>query len=93
MLILLVLAAGIVAGYFLRSRTAVRSTASTVTTGSLYLLIFLLGLSVGANETVVRALGRLGMQALILSAGAVAGSVLVSWLVSRLFFNVASHEK
>ncbi len=93
MLILFVLAAGMVAGHLLRSRAAVVSTASLATTGSLYLLIFLLGASVGANETVVRALGRLGVQALILCAGAVAGSVLVSWPVSRAFFNTAAHEK
>jgi hypothetical protein len=51
-------------------------------------LIFFLGVSVGANPAVVRGLGRLGLQALILSAGGILGSVLVARLVSR-----AGHEE
>jgi len=87
------LAAGILVGYFVRSRKGILAAAGTATTWLLYFLIFLLGVSVGANETVVRALGRLGMQALILCTGAVGGSVLVSWFVSCVFFEAASHEK
>jgi hypothetical protein len=41
----------------------------------------------------MRALGTLGIQALILSAGGIVGSVLVSWPVSRVFFDVVRREK
>lgn len=93
MQVLLFLAIGILAGYLVRSKKGLLATASKATTWSLYVLILLLGVSVGANETVVRALGRLGVQALILCAGAVGGSVLVSCLVSHVFFKVASNEE
>ena len=93
MQVLLFLAIGILAGYLARSKRGLLAAASRATTWSLYILIFLLGVSVGANEAVVRALGKLGVQALILCAGAVGGSVLVSCLVSRVFFRAASNAK
>lgn len=93
MQVLLFLVAGMFVGYLFRSMRRVLATASTATTWSLYVLIFLLGISVGTNETVVRALGGLGVQALILSAGGIAGSVLVSCVVSRAFFDVVRREK
>ncbi len=93
MQVLLFLAAGILVGYFFRSRKGLLTTASKATTWTLYILICLLGVSVGANEVVVRALGRLGAQALILCAGGVGGSILVSCVVSRVFFRTTSNAK
>jgi len=93
MRILLFLAVGMFVGYLLRSRKNVLATARTAATWSLYLLIFFLGVSVGANPAVVRGLGRLGIQALILSAGGILGSVLVARLVSRAGFDRARHEE
>jgi uncharacterized membrane protein YbjE (DUF340 family) len=93
MYVLLFLLAGIGAGFVFRFRGGALPLASRATCWALCLLIFLLGASMGANETVVRALGQLGAQALVLSTGAVGGSVLVSWLVSRMFFKGAPHEK
>jgi len=91
--VLLFLAAGMLVGYLFRARKNVAAAAGRATVWSLYLLIFLLGISVGTNATVMRALGTLGIQALILSAGAIAGSVLVSWLVWRAFFDVVRREE
>jgi uncharacterized membrane protein YbjE (DUF340 family) len=91
--VLLFLAAGMFVGYLLRFRKNVLATARTAATWSLYLLIFFLGVSVGANPAVVRSLGRLGIQALILSAGGILGSVLVACLVSRTFFRLRCHEE
>jgi uncharacterized membrane protein YbjE (DUF340 family) len=91
--VLLSLAAGMLAGYLIRARKNVAAAAGRAAIWSLYLLIFLLGISVGTNATVMRALGTLGIQALILSAGGIVGSVLVSWPVSRVFFDVVRREK
>ena len=93
MQVLFFLAGGIIAGYFLRARKNVLATAGAATTWSLYVLIFLLGISVGTNDAVVRALGRLGLQALVLSAGGIVGSVLVGCVVFRMFFDLGCHEK
>ncbi len=93
MQVLLFLAAGVFVGYLLRTRKSILVTAGTATTWSLYVLIFLLGISVGTNDAVVRALGRLGVQALILSVGGIVGSILVGCLVSRMFFERKCHEE
>jgi len=45
------------------------------------LLLFLLGLEVGANETIVRQFGTLGFEAFLLAAGATLGSVVFAWIL------------
>ena len=93
MQVLLFLAVGMFVGYLLQFKRKALATLSIATTWSLCLLIFLLGVSVGTNESIVRALGRLGIQALILSTGGILGSVLVAWLVARTGFDLGGHEK
>lgn len=93
MQVILFLAAGVAVGCFVRSKSAALTAASSAAMWSLYLLIFLLGISVGANDTVIRGLGRLGWQAFILCAGGIVGSILVSCVVSRAFFDSIGHEK
>ena len=54
-----------------------------------YGLLFLLGISVGVNETVVSQLSTFGFQGAVLAAGGVAGSVaVVSLLERRVFRNI-----
>ena len=93
MSILFFLVAGMFLGYLLRSKSAVLAVAEKGMMWSVYLLVFFLGISVGVNQAVVRALGSLGIQALILCLGGIAGSVLASCVVSRAFFESASHDK
>jgi uncharacterized membrane protein YbjE (DUF340 family) len=75
LVIMLFFVAGIVFGRLLRGRRQVISLADRLTTGSIYLLLFVLGLSVGSNEQVLSHIGALGIQAAILALGAIAGSV------------------
>jgi len=49
-------------------------------------LLFLLGISVGTNETVIINLDTLGVQALLLTFGGVTGSVLLSFFTYNFFF-------
>ena len=93
MSILFFLAAGMILGYLLRSKSAVLAVAEKGMMWSVYFLVFFLGISVGVNQAVVRALGSLGLQALVLSLGGIVGSVLLSWVVSRAFFESPHHEK
>lgn len=48
---------------------------------SLLLLLFVMGLSLGANGELMSSLPTLGLSALLLSFGTVLGSVLLIWLV------------
>lgn len=52
----------------------------------IYLLLLALGISVGANEMIIGNLHTLGVQALVITLGALAGSILLSWLLFRYFF-------
>jgi hypothetical protein len=92
--ILSFLVLGIGIGFIGRRWAAILALADKVTHGAVYLLLFLLGVSVGLNKTVMSGLVNLGLQALLLSSGAVLGSVLVSILVYHYFFRLTeTHEK
>ncbi len=92
MQVLLFLATGMLVGYLLQSRRKILEALSVATTWSLFVLIFLLGVSVGANHSILTSLGRLGVQALILSAGGIVGSVAVACLAARAL-HLERHEK
>ena len=71
--------AGIAFGYALRSIKI--SFIHRIILTLIWVLLFLLGLEVGANETVVRQFGSLGLQAFLLAAGGTLGSVIFAWLL------------
>ncbi len=93
MYILFFLIAGIFVGHRLRSVHTILEVADKGMMWSVYFLVFFLGIGVGGNQTVIRALGSLGMQALVLSTGGIVGSVLAACFVSRAFFESARHEE
>jgi uncharacterized membrane protein YbjE (DUF340 family) len=49
-------------------------------------LLFVLGLSIGANEMIMNNLTTLGLQALVLSCAGTFGSILAGWAVYHFFF-------
>lgn len=57
----------------------------------IFALLFLLGREVGQNPKIVDNLDTLGLQAILITLAGVAGSVLCSWFVYRLFFR--KHER
>lgn len=77
--------AGIGVGYLLR-RVGWLQKVGTSITYTIYLLLFLLGLSVGANREIVDNLATLGGQALLLAVAGTTGSVLAAWAVGNWFF-------
>ncbi len=85
-IILLFLALGTLAGVALRRQQRLLSWANRGATTAVYLLLFLLGISVGGNQAAMSALGSLGTQALLLSLSGVAGSVLLALLLYRWLF-------
>lgn len=74
------------AGYFLRGKIRIIKFTDKVTTVAICLLLFLLGLSVGGNEIIINSIAKLGIQAFVLTAGAVSGSVLLSYFVYVYIF-------
>jgi len=55
-------------------------------------LLFLLGISVGANDAIVNNLTTLGGQAFLIALAGTTGSVLAAWGVYHFFFKERRRE-
>ena len=86
--VLLLMMAGILAGLWLGKFPLVMKINDKLISWAIYLLLFLLGVSVGTNKTVMQSLDSIGLQALLLTFGAVAGSVAMGWIIYRAFFHL-----
>lgn len=84
--VVLIMMAGIVLGYFLRTRKRLAAINDKFITYAIYLLLLLLGISIGSNKTIVANLPVLGLKALIVTIGAMVGSILLALLTYKLFF-------
>jgi len=81
LIVLLLFAAGLLIGHLLRGRRVIR-WADRLTDWCIYLLLVVMGLSVGGNHQVLSRLDSVGLQAGVLAVGAIAGSLLLVQLVS-----------
>ncbi|MCD8080904.1 MAG: lysine exporter LysO family protein [Bacteroides sp.] len=79
LVIIAIMFAGILTGYLFR-RKNLRFIPTAITV-FIWLLLFLLGIEVGNNQTLINSLSKLGAEAMILTLGAVAGSICLSWLL------------
>ena len=76
---------GVILGFALR-KNGIREFISKMIMTAIITLIFMLGLAVGGNETVINNLANLGGQALLLAILSTFGSVIAAWAVAKLFF-------
>jgi uncharacterized membrane protein YbjE (DUF340 family) len=76
LIILLIFAAGILSGIVLRGRSTILKGVSRLTDLAVGFMLFVLGVSIGVNETVVANLSSLGFDGLVLAVGAILGSLL-----------------
>lgn len=83
--------AGIATGYLLRRVERLQKVGKPISY-TIFLLLFLLGISVGANKEIVDNLVPLGGQALLLALAGTVGSVLAGWGVYHLFFKERSRR-
>ena len=80
---------GIAVGYFFRKVELLQKIGKPISY-TILLLLFLLGISVGANESIVNNLTTLGGQALLIASAGTLGSVLAAWGVYHFFFKERS---
>jgi len=73
-------------GRLFREKEKTRKKVDLAVTWSVYLLLFLLGISVGINNDITQNFSRIGYKAFWLTLGAVGGSILLAKLVYVLFF-------
>ena len=71
---------GIGIGYGLRNWAILQKTEKTISL-TIFLLLFILGVSIGSNSLIVNNLGKFGWQAIILAVSGVLGSLLAARLV------------
>jgi len=81
-IVLVFLAVGIAAGILVRRHPRLVRAAGRLGTAAVCLLVFLLGVAVGSNPTVVRNLAGLGLQATVLGLAGVLGSAAAARLVA-----------
>jgi uncharacterized membrane protein YbjE (DUF340 family) len=77
---------GIAIGLAIGNRPRVIKIISFFTSFAIFLLLFFLGIGVGTNTKLVNHLDSIGIQALVLSIGALAGSLIFAFFTYHLFF-------
>lgn len=79
LLIIICMFTGIVLGAVFRKR--VRFPMRHVISSLVWVLLFMLGVSIGDNEALLGSLSRIGTQALVIGVCATLGSVIAAWLL------------
>lgn len=82
---------GIGVGFLLRNRK--NSFIQHIITTLIWLLLFILGYEVGNNPSIMNNLHTLGVEALIITIGAVLGSALFALLLWKLVSKMTKEEK
>lgn len=77
---------GITIGYLFRHKEILQNTEKTISM-TIFLLLFIMGITIGSNDALIENLGSFGWQAAIISVSATCGSVLAAWLVMKFFFS------
>ncbi len=84
---------GIIAGRFFRNRDSARKWIDILVTWAVYILLFLLGISVGINDKIINDFSRIGYTSVLLTIGAVLGSIILAKIVYVYFFDRSSETE
>ncbi len=82
---------GISLGYLFRHKSILQNTEKTISM-TIFLLLFIMGVTIGSNKELIGNLGNFGWQAAVISVSATCGSVLAAWMVMRFFFRTETQE-
>ncbi len=88
--VLVLMTVGILIGLCIEKMSRLVKITDKLITWAIYLLLFLLGISVGLNDKIINNLDSIGLAALIITVGAVLGSVVVAWGIYTWFFKKAN---
>ncbi len=83
---------GAVAGFFIKKKRILRWVEKTIDIG-LMVLMTVIGLSIGANELVMKNLGNIGLQSMVLSISAIAFSVFFVRLLEKTWMPLGEIRK
>ena len=79
--IVIIMLCGIGTGYLLRNKKM--SFIGRVITALIWVLLFLLGIEVGANPRIINGLQTLGLEAIVLTIAGSLGSTIFAWALWR----------
>lgn len=83
--IFLFILSGVAVGYLSRNRTHLKHVGSCINI-IIIVLLFFLGIAVGANKQIVENFATIGLDALAIASATTIGSVLCAWFVYTRFF-------
>lgn len=83
--VILLMFCGIGIGYLFK-KVAVLQKVNVSIAYTIYVLLFLLGVSVGSNKTILENLDTLGLEAVLIAVSTTMGSVVAAWIVYKFFF-------
>jgi uncharacterized membrane protein YbjE (DUF340 family) len=83
-IIIALLVTGIIVGFSIQKIDKLALINLKLLNLAIYCMLLLLGISAGSNEKVIRNLDHIGSQAIIIAIGAIAGSIAICWLLSKL---------
>ncbi len=75
--------AGIITGLALKRQIKPKPVSSLLNL-TIYLLLFLMGVSIGTNPRIINNLGDLSLKALLIAIAAIAGSVLIARILNYM---------
>lgn len=81
-----IMTAGMLFGFLIRKKSLLIKINDKLIMYAIYLLLFILGISIGVNEAIMKNLPTLGLKALALTLGGVIGSISLAWLTYVRFF-------
>ncbi len=85
--VLIIMISGIILGYFISDKRKLLTINDKLVTVFIYVLLFLLGVEVGLNEKIINNFYMIGYQSIVITFGALLGSLLCSYVVYKLFFS------
>lgn len=77
---------GVAAGFLMRRHMWVKTGVTRLLIPVVYLLLFVMGVTVGANPNVMENLSTLGFEALVITIGALGGSLILARIVWKYIF-------
>ncbi|MDD3049815.1 MAG: LysO family transporter [Candidatus Cloacimonetes bacterium] len=86
MLVILFFFIGLLLGFITKKHQKIIQLSEKSSSYIVYLLVFLLGISVGYDKEIMSNLSKLGLTAFSIAIASVLGSVIITMLVEKLFF-------
>lgn len=84
-IVIAIMLSGVLLGYILRNKDL--KIIQKLISIAIIALLFLLGISVGKNPDIMDNLYTIGWEALVITFGAVAGTVFCAWIVYKYYFS------